>query len=120
MDRSFFLTQLERRGVHLAAGPQAYLLALFRVAEVMRPIGSERSPDEDTCWELIEAGDYVDAQSTLEAAWPAFDRTGAVFLPVVQITRADAPPKLLGAIYHVDALRAYNRALAATAAEEHS
>lgn len=120
VDRSFFLTQLERRGVHLAAGPQAYLLALFRVAEVMRPIGSERSPDEDTCWELIEAGDYVDAQSTLEAALPAFDRTGAVFLPVVQITRADAPPKLLGAIYHVDALRAYNRALAATAAEEHS
>jgi CIC family chloride channel protein len=39
---------------------------------------------------------------------------------VVQITRADEPPKLLGAIYHVDALRAYNRALAATAAEEHS
>ncbi len=120
VDRSFFLTQLERRDVHLAAGPQAYLLALFRVADVMRPMGGERSPSEEACWELIEAGDYVDAQSTLEAALPAFDRTGAVFLPVVQITRADEPPKLLGAIYHVDALRAYNRALAATAAEEHS
>jgi CIC family chloride channel protein len=120
VDRSFFLTQLERRDVHLAAGPQAYLLALFRVADVMRRMGGERSPSEEACWELIEAGDYVDALSTLEAALPAFDRTGAVFLPVVQITRADEPPKLLGAIYHVDALRAYNRALAATAAEEHS
>jgi CIC family chloride channel protein len=29
--RSFFLTQLERRNIHLAAGPQAYLLAMFRV-----------------------------------------------------------------------------------------
>lgn len=120
VDRSFFLTQLERRGVHLAAGPQAYLLALFRVSEVMRPMGSERAPSADACWELIEAGDYVDAQATLEAALPAFERTGAVFLPVVQITKAKAPPKLMGAIFHVDALRAYNRALAATAAEEHS
>jgi CIC family chloride channel protein len=51
---------------------------------------------------------------------PAFDRSGAVFLPVVQLTRSDQPPTLLGALYHVDALRAYNRALAATAAEEHS
>jgi CIC family chloride channel protein len=27
---------------------------------------------------------------------------------------------LMGALFHVDALKAYNRALAATAAEEHS
>ena len=70
--------------------------------------------------ETIEAGDYVDAQATLESALPTFERTSAVFLPVVQITKANEPPTLLGAIYHVDALRAYNRALAATAAEEHS
>ncbi|EAQ02948.1 voltage-gated chloride channel family protein [Pseudooceanicola batsensis HTCC2597] len=120
VDRSFFLTQLERRGVHVAAGPQAYLLALFRVSEVMRPRGGERTASDAACWEMIEAGDYVDAQATLETALPAFDRTGAVFLPVVQIRRADQPPDLLGALYHVDALRAYNRALAATAAEEHS
>jgi CIC family chloride channel protein len=29
-------------------------------------------------------------------------------------------PQLLGVLLHVDALRTYNRALAATAAEEHS
>ena len=32
----------------------------------------------------------------------------------------DGPPALEGALFHVDALKAYNRALAATAAEEHS
>ena len=36
IDRSFFLTQLARRNIRLAAGPQAYLLAMFRVARVMR------------------------------------------------------------------------------------
>jgi CIC family chloride channel protein len=120
VDRSFFLTQIERRGVHLAAGPQAYLLGLLKANQVMRPRGDKRAPPDAACWEKIEAGDYIDAQSTLEAALPAFDRTGAAFLPVVQLTKADQPPDLLGALYHVDALRAYNRALAATAAEEHS
>ncbi|MBB03950.1 chloride channel protein [Pseudooceanicola sp.] len=120
VDRSYFLTQLERRGVHLAAGPQAYLLNLFRASDVMRVMEDEGAPSEEACWTLIEAGDYLDAQSTLEHALPAFDRSGAVFLPVVQLTRSDQPPTLLGALYHVDALRAYNRALAATAAEEHS
>ena len=120
VDRSFFLTQIERRGVHLAAGPQAYLLGLLKANQVMRPRGDKRAPPDAACWEKIESGDYIDAQSTLEAALPAFDRTGAAFLPVVQLTRADQPPDLLGALYHVDALRAYNRALAATAAEEHS
>jgi CIC family chloride channel protein len=120
VDRSFFLTQIERRGVHLAAGPQAYLLGLVRVASAMRRRDAERAAPEETCWEMIDAGDYLDAQATLESALPAFDRTGAVFLPVVQLQGADQPPELLGALYHVDALRAYNRALAATAAEEHS
>ena len=35
--RSFFLTQLRRRGIRLAAGPQAYLLGMFRVSRLMRP-----------------------------------------------------------------------------------
>jgi CIC family chloride channel protein len=36
VDRSFFLTQLERRNIHLAAGPQAYLLSMFRAGTLMR------------------------------------------------------------------------------------
>ena len=43
VDRSFFLTQLERRNLHLAAGPQAYLLAMLRAGAVMRPLGDPRS-----------------------------------------------------------------------------
>ena len=120
VDRSFFLTQLERRGVHLAAGPQAYLLAMFRVSSVMRKPDDARAADEARCWEMIGDGIYVDAGATLEVALPIFDRTMVPFIPVVTLTGENAAPELRGALFHVDALKAYNRALAATAAEEHS
>jgi len=120
VDRSFFLTQLERKGVHLAAGPQAYLLAMFRVGAVMRPPDHPRAADEARCWEMIGEGVYVDAGATLEVAMPMFDRTLVRFIPVVTLTGEGAAPELQGALFHVDALKAYNRALAATAAEEHS
>ncbi len=119
VDRSFFLTQIERRGIHLAAGPQAYLLAMFMVARIMRRTDDLRAAPEEQCWDLINEGTYIDGTATLEAAMPIFDSTGARFIPVVTLS-ADAPPELLGALFHVDALKAYNRALAATAAEEHS
>ncbi len=117
--RSFFLTQIERRGIHLAAGPQAYLLGMFMVARIMRRPDDPRAPDEDACWALIDEGTYIDGAATLEAALPIFDAKGVRFIPVVTLS-ADAPPELLGTLFHVDALKAYNRALAATAAEEHS
>ncbi|WP_299699216.1 chloride channel protein [uncultured Tateyamaria sp.] len=120
VDRSFFLTQLERRGVHLAAGPQAYLLAMFRVGSVMRKPGDARMADEARCWDMITDGIYVDESATLEAALPIFDSTMVPFIPVVTLTGENAAPELQGALFHVDALKAYNRALAATAAEEHS
>ncbi|WP_339767624.1 chloride channel protein [uncultured Pseudosulfitobacter sp.] len=118
--RSFFLTQLERRGVHLAAGPQAYLLAMFRVTSVMRKPDDPRAADDDACWDMIREGTYLDASATLEAAMPVFETASAAFVPVVALRGEDSPPELLGALFQVDALRAYNRALAATAAEEHS
>jgi chloride channel protein, CIC family len=120
VDRSFFLTQLERRGIHLAAGPQAYLLAMFRVTGVMRKPDHPRAAPEDRCRELIAEGVYIDINATLEAALPLFERAQVPFVPVVAQQGDDAPPELLGALFHVDALKAYNRALAATAAEEHS
>ena len=118
--RSFFLTQLERRNIHLAAGPQAYLLSTFRVSQVMRSPGDSRAADEDACRKLIDEGIFIDAGATLEAAMPVFERTNAAFIPVVRLARGATAPDLLGALFQVDALRAYNRALAATAAEEHS
>ncbi|QBF31261.1 chloride channel protein [Thalassococcus sp. S3] len=120
VDRSFFLTQLERRGIHLAAGPQAYLLAMFRVASVMRPPDDARAAPVTECWDMIAEGIYVDVNATLEAAMPVFDRAGIPFIPVVSLSGENAAPELQGALFHVDALKAYNRALAATAAEEHS
>ncbi|MGH1577638.1 chloride channel protein [Planktotalea sp.] len=118
VDRSFFLTQLERRNIHLAAGPQAYLLAMFRVAGVMRK--REDGIEEEKCWEMVSDGVYVDGNATLEAAMPIFDKSSVQFIPVVTLSGEGQAPELWGALYHVDALKAYNRALAATAAEEHS
>ena len=120
VDRSFFLTQLERRNVHLAAGPQAYLLATFRVANIMRARGDKRAANEEQCWEMISEGVYIDGNATLEQAMPVFDRTNRQFIPVVTLTGEDAPPELWGALFQVDALKAMNKALADTAAEEHS
>ena len=120
VDRSFFLTQLERRNIHLAAGPQAYLLATVRVAKIMRPPDAPNSAPEEICWELIEQGVYVDGNATLETVMPIFESSGALFIPVVTLRGEGDPPELWGSVFQVDALKAFNRALAATAAEEHS
>lgn len=120
VDRSFFLTQLERRGVHLAAGPQAYLLAMFRVQNVMRPPDHPQAADEDAMWSVIEEGIFIDPNATLEDAMPLFEKTNRAFLPVVTLGEEGQAPTILGALFQVDALKEYNRALAATAAEEHS
>ncbi|MCP4823665.1 MAG: chloride channel protein [Shimia sp.] len=120
VDGSFFLTQLERRNVHIAAGPQAYLLAMCGVGKVMRSKDALNAAPEERCWELVSDGLYVDGTATLESAMPLFETTGEAFLPVVTLGGEDAPPELLGAVFQVDALRAYNKALAETAAEEHS
>ncbi len=119
VDRSFFLTQLERRNIHLAAGPQAYLLSMFRVANVMRRPDAPDAAEEDAVWQAIKEGVWVDPNATLETALPLFDKTPRPFLPVVTMGAEGEAPQIHGALFHVDALRAYNRALAATAAEEH-
>ncbi len=120
VDRSFFLTQLERRNVHLAAGPQAYLLATFKVSSIMRATGSPDAAPDAACWDLIRDGVYIDGNATLEQAMPIFEQSSHVFVPVVSLGGEDAPPELWGALFQVDALKAMNKALAETAAEEHS
>ena len=69
---------------------------------------------------MIDQGLYVQAQATLETALPLFDKSGVAFLPVVRLEGPENTPILQGALFHVDALKAYIRALAATAEEEHS
>jgi CIC family chloride channel protein len=113
--RSFFLNQIERAGVHLAAGPQAYLLGTFNVARLMREVKGEKKE----CLEMIERGISLDAQATLENAMPFFGKNGKEFLPVVAEAKG-VNAELLGVLYEVDALRAFNEALVETSREEHS
>ncbi|MEP6018954.1 MAG: chloride channel protein [Paracoccaceae bacterium] len=119
VDRSFFLTQLERRGTRLAAGPQTYLLAMFNVQSVMRKLDDPATPALESCQIMIDDGIFLDAEATLEIAMPMFERSNFTYVPVVRVA-ADGPPELIGTLFQVDALKTYNRALAATAAEEHS
>ena len=119
VDRSFFLTSLERRGVHLAAGPQAYLLATVRVHECYRDFDAQRPAKKSDCQDLITKGIYISPNATLETAMPIFEAHNLVFIPVVTL-RDDIGPELHGALFQVDALREFNKALAETAAEEHS
>ncbi|MCB1332000.1 MAG: chloride channel protein, partial [Maritimibacter sp.] len=111
---------LENRGVHLAAGPQAYLMSTVRVASEMRKLGEKGTAREDQLWALVEDGVYIDGNATLDAAMAIFEQTGSSVIAVVTLAGEGAPPELWGALHHVDALKAFNRALAATAAEEHS
>lgn len=120
VDRSFFLTQLERRGVRLAAGPQAYLLATFRVTSLMRRADAPDGAILEDCEALIQQGIYVDTTATLDRVMPMFEQQGLRFVPVVTRENKNAPFVVRGALFHVDALRAFNRALAAVSAEEHS
>ncbi|WP_226898249.1 chloride channel protein [Mangrovicoccus algicola] len=117
--RSFFLTQLERRGISLADGPQRYILAMFRVSAVMRPIESPTAAPRAALEELLGAGIAIDQSETLHRAMPLFDQGDTAILPVIRADGA-GEPEIVGALHHLDALKAYSRALAATAAEEHS
>ena len=120
VDRSFFLTQLERRGVHLAAGPQAYLGETIRLSAILRPADHRRAAPEATCREMIGEGTMLGETQTLETALRTFETTGADFIPVIRRRPGEDEPELLGAVFQTDALRAYARALADIAAEEHS
>jgi CIC family chloride channel protein len=118
--RSYFMTQLLRRNIRLAAGPQAYLLSTFPVTRLMRGPEDRGAAAAADCFALIADGILVAESATLDTAMPMFDRTGAAFLPVVAPGTGSGPPRLCGALFHVDALKAFNAALAATAAEEHA
>ncbi len=115
--RSFFLEQLERWNIHLAAGPQAYLLSVIAVRNLMRDTDMLTVQTKETCTLMIAEGIYATQSSTLELALPKFEITNQQFIPVVDM---DENTALIGALYQIDALTAYNKALAETAREEHS
>ncbi|WP_095590726.1 chloride channel protein [Actibacterium ureilyticum] len=120
VDRSFFLTQLEKRGIHMAKGPQVYLLAQYSAGGLMRNLQHPRAASEEACRSMMDQGIMVRQSATLEDVMPTFDEWGHRFIPVISRTAEGGDPVLVGALFHVDALRAFSRALAETAAEEHS
>ena len=117
--RSFFLTQLERRGIRIAEGPQVWLPQKMRITAVMRAVGARDTPSPDLMRNMVAAGQGLADSTTLDQALRRFDAESAAFLPVIHAGENESAPEILGALYHVDALRALNAALAATAAEEH-
>ena len=118
--RSFFLTQLERRGPHLSDGPQGYIAATMPVVHLMRHRGAEDGASDTACWALVEQGAFLRREDTLEKALPMFERLRGGFLPVVEGAVSDTTkPELLGALFRTDALSAYSRALEDELREEH-
>ncbi len=105
--RSFFLSQLERVGIKISAGPQEYLLTTLSVVTLMKDADADYT-------DLIEAGQYLDITATLDGAMPLFENSGHRTLPVL------SRGAVIGVLHEVDALRAFNQALVETAREEHA
>ncbi|MEL6773275.1 MAG: chloride channel protein, partial [Pseudomonadota bacterium] len=119
--RSFFLTQLEAQGLHLAMGPQGYLRTMMVVGELMRRRGAANCATEEECKALHEAGAWLSPKDTLERALPMLRDGGHAYLPVMRLaTKADEPPQFIGVLYYTDALAAYSQLLEEELREEHS
>ena len=116
--RSFFLTQLQRKGLMLSDGPQGYLAATVSVRGLMR--GGDRRANPEACGELISKGFYLSSRATLDAALPMFDQTREIFIPIVGDDPDADPPEAIGALFRGDAYRAYARKLEASLREEHT
>ena len=118
--RSFFLTQLERRGVHLSEGPHNYLLAKYKVISIMREIETITKINKKYLWRLVDQGQYLDAGANLETAMPMFQNGTIEYLPILSIGSEKHSTELVGALYYIDALKTFNKALFDTSKEEHS
>ncbi|TVQ54455.1 MAG: chloride channel protein [Rhodobacteraceae bacterium] len=119
LNKSFFLTQIAETGIDLAGGPQGYLPRTIRVDDVMRVRGADDAASESACETLMRSGAQLKPEDTLSLALPLFDRIKRPFLPVVR-RKADGADELIGALFHLDALKAMNRALSERQREEHS
>ena len=108
-----------RRNIQIAAGPQAYLLLMYTVRSVMCEMEDCRHLDQNLLWEKVKKGYALRPGSTLAEAMPILDPLKTDWVPVISASDGETPD-IVGVLFQVDALKAYNRALAATAREEHS
>ncbi|MEM9045999.1 MAG: chloride channel protein [Pseudomonadota bacterium] len=116
--RSFFLTQLERKGLMLADGPQGYLAATVPVIGLMR-VGDRRF-EKEICQDLISKGLYLTSSGTLDVALPMFDQTREIFIPIISGDPTADDPEVIGGLFRGDAYKAYSKALEASLREEHT
>lgn len=114
---SYFHEQLRRRGIFVSEGPQQYVLSTINVTRVMRVLGDPKGMPQGEAAELVEQGAFVDVRDSLEKVLPLLEEAPTGYLPVVN-SRGERP-ELIGAVYYVDALKAFNRALAEVSREEH-
>ncbi len=117
IERSYFHWRLGNRGLHLGDGPQRYLLDTMTVASYMLPRGAEGSPSETQAWDLVEQGVSLDLGDTMQTALSMFSKK-LDYIPVVERTEGGGRT-IIGVLFHIDALRAYNRALVEAHEEEH-
>ena len=118
--QSYFLTQIERRGIHLAAGPQAYILSTLKVSDLMTGVGDFQKLNIQSMEKVIKAGIYLSPDDTLEDAMPIFENLHTSFIPIVKVRPSKDLPSLLGVLYQTDALKKYNVELVSRVKEEHS
>jgi len=96
------------------------LMALHRAGSVMAQPGHPDYPGEAAIDAALAEGLAIGRKATLADAMPMFDRAAGHFLVITDRPAAGGPPQVVGVLFELEALRAYTRAMAATAAEEHS
>ena len=76
----------------------------------MWAMDSPRAASAEQCEALIAQGLFLQPDATLETAMPMFDKSGEAFILVLApLAPGGQEGQLMGAVFHVDALRAYNR-----------
>lgn len=119
--RSFFHIQLARRAIQLASDPKSWLLSELEVRGSMRPRGSEDGAPETEMFDLVRQGAYLRIQDRFDRAYPMFRGGELNYLPVIDAEREEsAETVIVGSLFYIDVLRAYNRALVDMHREEHT
>jgi CIC family chloride channel protein len=114
--KSFFLMQLARNGVSLNAGPHM-LARNVPIRDLIRSVESADENQQRQCEALMSNGRFLRRTDSLARALPAFEKDRPRFLPVVEGAET---PRVVGTLFHIDAVRAFNSLLIETYREEHS
>lgn len=102
--RSYFYWQLFTRGVILHEGPHHHYISTLKVAKLIKHVAQQ----DAATMNLGAHKMFLKPSDSVQTALKAFNDTGLERLPVVDKTDTR---QLIGWLYHVDALRVFNKAL---------